>query len=189
MILSTVRLVLRPWQSSDVEAPYGWAQAEPFSRFLPLPRPYEWRHAEEFVASRVGADWSVAPAFAVTMDGAVIGDVNARIEPAHRRAEIGYGFRQTAWGSGYATEAARAVVSWLFEALAMEKVMARADAANRGSWRVMERLGMEREAFHRSHRVLRGERRDEVVYGVLRRDWIGEERHARPSFTPGASES
>ncbi len=172
IILSTERLVLRPWQASDVEAPFDWAQDERFTRFLPLPRPYERLHAEEFTGSRVGTDWAVAPAFAVTLEGTLIGDVNARIEASHARAEIGYGFRVEMWGRGYATEAAQAVVDWLFEALAIEKVMARADAANQGSWRVMERLGMEREALHRSHRVLRGERRDEVVYGLLRREWL-----------------
>lgn len=174
IILSTARLVLRPWQMSDVDAPFEWAQDERFTRFLPLPRPYERGHAEEFTESRVGTDWSIGAAFAVTLEGALVGDVNARIEPVHRRAEVGYGFRPAVWGSGYATEAAGAVVGWLFEALGMEKVIARTDAANQGSWRVMERLGMEREALHRSHRVLRGERRDEVVYGLLRRDWLRE---------------
>ncbi|MGD9933804.1 MAG: GNAT family N-acetyltransferase [Dehalococcoidia bacterium] len=172
IILSTERLVLRPWQTSDVGAPYEWAQDERFTRFLPLPRPYDRLHAEEFTESRVGTDWAVAPAFAVTLEGVLIGDVNARVDAGHGRAEMGYGFRVERWGQGYATEAARAVLDWLFEAMAMEKVMARADAANQGSWRVMERLGMEREATHRSHRVLRGERRDEVVYGLLRRDWL-----------------
>jgi RimJ/RimL family protein N-acetyltransferase len=69
------------------------------------------------------------------------------------------------------TEAARAVIAWAFDAYGLEKVFARADAENRGSWRVMEKAGMTREGLHRSHRVLRGERRDEVVYGLLRADW------------------
>lgn len=172
IILSTARLVLRPWQSGDIEAPLAWAQDERFWRFLPLPVPYTREDAIEFVESRVTADWALAPAFAVTLGGQVVRDVNARVEPAHRRAEVGYGLGPGWWGLGYATEAVQAVVDWLFDGMEMEKVVARADAANRGSWRVMERVGMEREALHRSHRVLRGERRDEVVYGLLRRDWL-----------------
>ncbi len=172
IILSTARLVLRPWQPGDIEAPFTWAQDERFWRFLPLPVPYTRDDALEFVESRVTADWSVAPAFAVTVGGAVAGDVNARVEREHRRAEIGYGLNPAHWGQGYALEAVEAVLGWLFETMGLEKVIARADAANRGSWRLMERAGMEREALHRSHRVLRGERRDEVVYGLLRRDWL-----------------
>jgi RimJ/RimL family protein N-acetyltransferase len=172
-ILSTERLVLRPWQGGDIEAPLGWAADERFSRFLALPHPYLREHAEEFLAARLSADWATAPAFAITLSGRVIGDINARVEPGHARAEIGYGISPGCWGHGYVSEAARAMVSWLFEAYGLEKVIARADAENAASWRVMEKLGMEREALHRSHRVLRGERRDEVVYAVLRAAWRG----------------
>ncbi len=170
-ILSTERLVLRPWQESDLEAVLTWGGDERFTRFLPLPRPYLREHAEEFIRSRMEADWTVAPAFAVTLRGRTIGDVNARIEPEHARGEIGYGIAPSWWGRHYTTEAARGVLGWLFETYGLAKVMARADADNIASWRVMQNLGMGREAFHPSHRVLRGERRSEVVYGVLRESW------------------
>jgi RimJ/RimL family protein N-acetyltransferase len=172
-ILSTQRLVLRPWQQGDVDAVLAWAADERFSRFLPLPRPYLRQHAEEFVASRMQADWTTAPAFAITLRGRTIGDINARIEPVHARAEIGYGIAPSWWGRRYTSEAARAVVTWLFESYGLAKVLARADAENVASWKLMEAIGMSREAFHPSHRVLRGERRDEVVYGVVRENWRG----------------
>lgn len=172
-ILSTERLLLRPWQEADVDAVLTWAADERFARFLPLPRPYLREHAEEFVRSRIAADWGRAPAFAITLRGRVIGDINARIEHEHARAEIGYGIAPSWWGRHYTTEAARAFVGWLFGSYPIAKVLARADAENTASWRVMERLGMKREALHHSHRILRGARRDEVVYGVLRENWRG----------------
>jgi RimJ/RimL family protein N-acetyltransferase len=172
-ILSTARLVLRPWQAGDESAPMAWGADERFSRFLPLPRPYLGEHAREFVQSRADADWRVAPAFAITLGGRLIGDINARVEHAHGRAEIGYGIAPGNWGRGYTAEAARCFVGWLFESYPIAKVYARADAENRGSWRVMEKAGMVREAYHKSHRILRGERRDEVAYGVTRADWRG----------------
>jgi ribosomal-protein-alanine N-acetyltransferase len=172
-ILSTERLVLRPWQDTDVDGVLTWAADERFTRFLPLPRPYLREHAEEFVASRIGADWNIAPAFAVTLRGRLIGDVNARIEAEHSRAVIGYVIAPSWWGRHYTTEAAWALVDLLFRDYGVEKVLAGADAENVASWKVMENLRMSREALHPSHRILRGQRRSEVVYGVLRENWPG----------------
>ena len=171
-ILSTERLVLRPWQSNDIEGPLGWGRDERFGRYLALPSPYEREDARALVDSRIASDWATEPGFAICRGGRVIGDIHATVDTFHGRAEIGYGLTPDEWGHGYMTEAARAVVGWLFEAYELTKVIARADAGNDGSWRVMEKLGMRREAIFRSHRVLRGERRDEVVYGVLREEWF-----------------
>jgi RimJ/RimL family protein N-acetyltransferase len=57
---------------------------------------------------------------------------------------------------------------WAFEAFALGRVYARCDAENVASWRVMEKLGIRREAHLRAHRLLRGQRRDEFFYGTLR---------------------
>ena len=170
-ILSTEHLVLRPWQSGEVEAPLGWGRDERFRRYLPLPEPYERLHAEQFVAARVSADWATHPGFAICTGSRLVGDIHATVDPINGRAEIGYGIEPSCWGHGYMTEAARAVVGWLFETYGLNKVIARADALNAGSWRVMEHLGMRREGHFRSHSVTREGRRDEVVYGVLREEW------------------
>jgi RimJ/RimL family protein N-acetyltransferase len=62
-------------------------------------------------------------------------------------------------------------IAWAFRTQQLAKVWATADARNVASWRVMEKLGMQREAYLRSHRLLRGERVDVVQYGLLRREW------------------
>ena len=71
----------------------------------------------------------------------------------------------------YDGEAARAVVGWGFERYALNKVGAYAALNNRRSWRVMEKLGMTREAVLRSNAKLWDEYLDDVYYGVLRREW------------------
>lgn len=58
--------------------------------------------------------------------------------------EIGWTLRADCWGQGYATEAARAVLAMAFERFGQPVVCSQTSEANRGSWRVMERLGMER---------------------------------------------
>lgn len=64
------------------------------------------------------------------------------------------------------------MIDYAFHDLRLVRVYARADARNRRSIRVMEKLGMRQEALLRCHRVDRvGARCDEVVFGILRDEW------------------
>ena len=75
------------------------------------------------------------------------------------------------WRKGLMVEAGRAVVDWGFRERDLEKVFAQGDARNKRSLRVMEKLGMSREGILRSHGEGRGERIDDVYYGILREEW------------------
>ena len=65
----------------------------------------------------------------------------------------------------------RAFVDWAFREHELSKVYATANLRNVRSHRVMEKLGMTREGAMRPHVKVRGERVDEVHYGVLREEW------------------
>jgi ribosomal-protein-alanine N-acetyltransferase len=56
--------------------------------------------------------------------------------------ELWYELTEKVWGRGIATEAAQACVRYAFEEVGMERVIAGADAPNRASLRVIEKLGM-----------------------------------------------
>jgi RimJ/RimL family protein N-acetyltransferase len=74
-------------------------------------------------------------------------------------------------GKGLATEAARALLDFGFNSMGLHRIFARTGRANTRSWRLMERLGMRREAhFHQSHRV-RDKWDDEFVYALLAHEW------------------
>jgi len=75
------------------------------------------------------------------------------------------------WGKGYASEAARRVLAFAFEELDAHRVIAFCDAENRASERVMQKLGMRREAHMLQTRLLRGEWRDELLYAILDSEW------------------
>lgn len=59
--------------------------------------------------------------------------------------ELGYRLRREAWGRGYGTEMSRVLVDHGFERLGYQRIMARAEIENTGSWGIMEKLGMTRE--------------------------------------------
>ncbi len=173
--LRTDRLVLRPYRLSDVVEVYGYAQDPEWGRYLPIPKPYELRHAEEFVARSVLTEWNTRPVFAVCSGGSVIGGINVRVDARSSTAEMGYGIAREHWGKGLAREAARAVIEWAFSEFALAKISARADLSNTQSWRVMEKLGMRREGILRSelpNPSVPDSRVDMVVYAILREEWL-----------------
>lgn len=78
-------------------------------------------------------------------DALIIGDAGFKGKPdANQQVEVGYGFLESAWGKGYATEAVEELVDWAFHTKAVMKVTAETDLNNIGSIRVLEKLGMKR---------------------------------------------
>ncbi len=172
--IRTERLLLRPFRLTDADDVYAYAKDPEWGRFLPLPSPYEYRHAEDHVARSFLNSWDTCPTFAISLDGTVIGSVEVRIDADSMTADLGYGIARADWGKGLMGEAVGAVVNWMFEEFDVVKIGARADFHNRQSWRVMEKLGMKREGVLRSAKpsaTSPGRRMDMVHYGILREEW------------------
>lgn len=173
--IQTKRLLLRPFRLKDVDDVYAYAKEPEFSRFLPLPSPYEYRHAEIHVAQSFLNSWDTRPTFAISLDDTVIGGINIRIDANKMTADLGYGIAREHWGKGLTVEAVAAVIEWAFSEFDIAKVSAQADFRNRQSWRVMEKLGMKREGILRSQEPPNptnpDERVDMVHYGILREEW------------------
>jgi RimJ/RimL family protein N-acetyltransferase len=88
--------------------------------------------------------------------------------------EIGWVIGRPHQQRGYATEAARALVAHAFETLGAHRVVATCQPQNIASWRIMEKLGMRREAHFRQHLPRpNGEWWDEYFYALLAQDHFG----------------
>lgn len=103
----------------------------------------------------------------------LVGHISLTVEP-HRQGEIGFIFHPDHQGRGYATEAAAAVLAIAFEAYGLHRVFGRLEARNVASARVLEKLGMRREAHLRENEWIKGEWQSELVYAVLAREWRGQ---------------
>jgi RimJ/RimL family protein N-acetyltransferase len=104
--------------------------------------------------------------------GKIIGDVLLMwVSREHRQGEIGYIFHPDHAGHGYATEAARVMLRIGFEGLGLHRIIGRLDARNTASARVLERLGMRREAHLVQNEVVKGEWTDEMIYAILGEEW------------------
>lgn len=85
--------------------------------------------------------------------------------------EIGYKLHPDYWGNGYASEAAKLMLKFLFESLNAHKVVGFCNANNKKSANLMERIGMKRDGILREGKLLRKEWCDEFVYSILNRDY------------------
>ena len=80
------------------------------------------------------------------------------------------------WGLGYATEAAAELLRFGFDRLGLHRITAGCWAANIGSARVMEKIGMRREAHLREGAWIQGSWQDVFHYAILNHEW-----RARPA--------
>jgi ribosomal-protein-alanine N-acetyltransferase len=181
---TTERLILRPFALDDVpEVTRLVSDRRIADTTLNIPHPYD----EGIAAAWIGTHAEVAErgdglTLAVTDRdaGNVVGAVGLGISQAHRRAELGYWIAVAQWGRGFATEASRAVLDHAFTALDLARVVAHCLTRNEGSWRVMEKLGMQREGRLRAHVVKWDVREDIWLYGILREEWPPLRRAADP---------
>jgi ribosomal-protein-alanine N-acetyltransferase len=164
--LHTERLLLRPFQRGDVADALAYRDDEEFARFLPhIPQPFTRRDAEAFVALNVALDWERFPTFAVVLDDRVIGTVNLEVEGA-RTAMLGFAIGRSWWGRGIATEAAKAATRWAIGTFELGRIWASTDSRNVRSQRVLQKLGLRREALRaQDHAGRNGEPVDEIVFG------------------------
>ncbi|GAT71185.1 GNAT family N-acetyltransferase [Planomonospora sp. ID91781] len=175
--IRTERLLLRPFTPGDLDALHAVQSLPDVTRYLYWgPRDREQvREALEVKTGQTalldeGQALSLAVEVAAT--GELAGDAllfwHSRV---HRSGEIGYVFHPDHHGRGYATEAARALLELAFDGLDLHRVAARLDGRNTASARVLERLGMRREAHLVENEWVKGEWTDELVYAILQRDW------------------
>ena len=144
--LRTERLILRPWRESDL-VPWAALNADPAVReHFPglLTREQSDASAHRFQADLDERGWGWW-AVEVVASGEFIGF--AGLDPVDDDApftgiEAGWRLARPAWGHGYATEAARAALTFGFERLGLVEILAVTAPANLRSRAVMRRLGM-----------------------------------------------
>jgi RimJ/RimL family protein N-acetyltransferase len=182
--LRTPRLTLRPFRAEDLDDLYAIQSREDVARYLYWP-PRDRDEVREALAKKVGQsaiedDGDVlAVAVELTGTGRLIGDVIlAWLSRAYRQGEVGFVFHPDLHGKGLAAEATRVVLGLGFAGLGLHRIIGRCDARNAASARLMERLGMRREAHFVQNEFVKGEWCDELVYAVLAEEW-------RAATTPG----
>jgi ribosomal-protein-alanine N-acetyltransferase len=148
--LQTERLTLAPFGLELVRA--AMTDRAALGRLLSVRVPADWPGPDlgeilPLIAAGLGEDPARARWGGLiihTADRTLIGDIGCKEPPdAAGMVEIGYSIVPAYWGRGYATEAARALVAWLWTQ-GVRRVTAECLDDNAASIRVLEKLGMRR---------------------------------------------
>jgi RimJ/RimL family protein N-acetyltransferase len=175
--IETERLLLRRYTDDDFDALFAIQSREDVTRWLPWPERTAEQTADSLamkiaaIAIHQDGD-TVTPAIELKATGQLAGDVMLHANShAHRTGEIGYLLHPDHQGHGYMTEACRPMLELGFTCFGMRRIIGRLEPRNGPSARVLERLGMRREAHFVENEWLRGEWQSELVYALLEREW------------------
>jgi len=175
--LETERLAIRPFEAGDLEALQAihgdpgvaqWLYNEP-RRLDEVQALLERKIAGAALVEE--GDW-LSGAATLRETGEVVGDLAmCLVSEPHRCVEIGYIIDPAHAGQGFATEAAEALVGLAFDQFGMHRVIGRVEPRNAGSVRVLEKLGLRREAHFVENEWVKGEWQGELVFALLDREW------------------
>jgi RimJ/RimL family protein N-acetyltransferase len=175
--LTTARLTLRTYEADDLAAIHGLFSREDVCRYLPW-EPMDLGQATAKLSQRLTQDHLEADGDPLVLavvereTGRTIGELMLRLTSlGSRQGEVGWSFHPDVQGRGLATEGAGEMLRLGFEVVGLHRIHAGADARNEASVRVMERLGMRREARFVDSELVKGEWVGEIVYALLESEW------------------
>ena len=175
LTLRTKRLLLRPLRPSDDSALLGIFSDPKVMRYWSTP---PWRSIDQArslierdtVAMRAGEHLRLG--IERLGDAILIGTCTLfAFSEQCRRAEMGYVLASQAWGQAYMDETLRALMTYGFTELNLNRIEADVDPKNIASAKSLERLGFIKEGHLRERWIVGDEVSDTALYGLLRRDW------------------
>ncbi|MDQ1856598.1 MULTISPECIES: GNAT family N-acetyltransferase [unclassified Chryseobacterium] len=171
-VLQTERLILSPLQEKDIPFIVELLQHRIFSDLTSnIPYPYMENDARSWVKmSKEAFDNHTGYTFAVrNKENQIIGAIGLH-DRDDDKAELGYWIGIPYWNKGYVTEAAKAIVDFGFNEVKFNKIFATHFLHNPASGRIMEKIGMEKEAVLIKEVKKDGEYFDLVRYCILKTD-------------------
>ena len=178
IVVETKRLRLRDWAEGDADRFYAIMNTPAVMRWLGgVQTPETWDAALQRI---LGFQRDFGHTFWIVErknDGELLGfcglkRVNSPGTNLTGEFEVGWRFREEAWGKGYAKEAAIAAIDLAFDRFAAPDLVAFTVAGNEGSWGLMERLGMARRAdLDFTDQRFGPELNPTIVYRIGAEDW------------------
>ena len=179
-VFQTERLIAREFTLDDLQSVYEYASDIDNCAFM------EWApetlegvrtYLESRLASQI-ADPRVTYDLALCKKdtGELIGSMGLYLEDDRRTGMMGWVLNKKFRHMGYALEAARGFIHFGFLGLDLHRIYAYCDTENTASYRLMERLGMRREAHFIKNRFAkvrsRASWRSTYHYAMLRKEYL-----------------
>lgn len=175
--LAGPRVVVRRFHPDDVPKFVAYRSCEQIARYQSWDAPYPLEEGERFIREiarqhpDTPGDWFQF-AVALRSTGQLIGDCAAMPHADDpRQCDIGFTLSTEHQGHGYATEAVRLLLYYLFTNRGKHRITAYCDPRNGASVALLDRLGMRREGHLRESTWAKGEWTDDLVYALLTDEW------------------
>ena len=181
-LLETERLILRGWRDEDL-GPFAEMCADPkVMRYFPnIMTREKTQQLIEKARRKTREDGYCFGPIEIRETGEFLGFVGLNIPeygsplPFDPCVEIGWRLKQSAWGKGYASEAANEWLRFGFETIGLEEIVSFTIPANAPSQKVMTRIGMTRDvegdfrhpALPEDHPIAQ-----HVLYRLATSDWL-----------------
>lgn len=173
-MIETQRLLLRPIALGDSKAIFAYrsdTETNKYQNWIP-------KHLEdvnEFISKNPDTfdmpdTWYQLVIVAREFD-TLIGDVGIHFIDEYQ-CEIGCTLDKKYHGQGFASEALRAVIDYLFRKLEKHRILVSIDPRNTDSVRLIMRLGFRKEAHFKESLLIHGEWVDDVIYAKLRSEYL-----------------
>ncbi|AZC50814.1 MULTISPECIES: GNAT family N-acetyltransferase [Pseudomonas] len=173
--LFTPRLALKALQKHQAETLSELANGpEIADNTAAIPSPYTLETALTFIDGQeenFRSGQSLALGVHLRHSDELIGVISLRLSAAHRSGHLGGWTAAHCRNQGYAAEAAGVIMAFGFTELALHRVGSQCFARNKGSARVMEKIGLGYEGCMKGAFLKNGIHEDMLLYGLLRADW------------------
>ncbi|KGA98602.1 GCN5 family N-acetyltransferase [Alkalihalobacillus alcalophilus ATCC 27647 = CGMCC 1.3604] len=174
-ILETERLILRKITLDDIQDMYDYCSKGEVSTYVTWETHKTLADTKEFVEfvltqyekNKIGL-WGIV----FKANGKLIGTIDfVSWQVKHRIAELGYVISPDYWGQGITTEAANELIKFGFHQMELIRIQARCFVENKGSERVMEKIGMSFEGTIRKGMLVKGKHADIKMYSILKEEY------------------
>ena len=171
------KVTLRPVNKSDVEYLTRWVSDTEVTRFitpyLPITEMAEEKYVEGLSLNTSGSIAyfmidAIEPPRNKPIGAIEIGDINTNDHIGSFGISIG---EKDYWSKGYGTEAAQLIIRYGFEQLNLHRVSSVVFSFNERSRRLHRKVGFIQEGIKREAWYRDGEYHDEVLFGLLRKEW------------------
>ncbi|MBF0818252.1 GNAT family N-acetyltransferase [Streptococcus acidominimus] len=169
--------ILRQRTVQDVEAIFAYASLPEVCHPAGFPAVATLEEELDYLERRYVqhlAEENLPSGYGITIKGSdrIIGSCDFNHRHADDVLEVGYLLHPDFWGQGYMPEAVAALIEVGFTLLHLHKIELKCYSSNQQSQAVARKLGFTLEARIRDRRDIQGNRCDELVYGLLREEWI-----------------
>ncbi len=175
MNIITERLLIRPIQINDKNDLFEYrsdAQTNQYQGWIPQ----SIEDAEAFI-NKTSKEINIPETWfqlVIINQGSneIIGDIGIHfVDSDNKQVELGCTLSKANHGKGYATEALKAVINYLFKELHKHKIITSIDPENVNSIKLVERIGFRKEAHFKESLYLNGRWVDDLVYAILSKEW------------------